>query len=91
MGPTVDFASRRDLLYTPHESLRLFSRCTSRMNFAEEHIHMGIELKDRVAIVTGGANGIGRETSRAFARAGAAVAVWDMAAEAGQAVAAEIA
>ncbi len=51
---------------------------------------MGIELKDRVAIVTGGANGIGRETSLTFARAGAAVAVWDMAAGAGQAVAAEI-
>ncbi len=51
---------------------------------------MGIELKDRVAIVTGGANGIGRETSLTFARAGAAVAIWDMAEEAGQAVAAEI-
>lgn len=51
---------------------------------------MGIELKDRIAIVTGGANGIGRATSLAFAQAGAAVAVWDMAAEAGQAVAAEI-
>jgi 3-oxoacyl-[acyl-carrier protein] reductase len=51
---------------------------------------MGIELKDRVAIVTGGANGIGRETALVFARAGAAVAVWDMAEEAGQAVVAEI-
>lgn len=51
---------------------------------------MGIELKNRVAIVTGGANGIGRETALAFARAGAAVAVWDMAEAAGLAVAAEI-
>lgn len=51
---------------------------------------MAIELKNRVAIVTGGANGIGRETALAFARAGAAVAVWDMAADAGQAVVAEI-
>ena len=51
---------------------------------------MGIELKSRVAIVTGGANGIGRETALAFARAGAAVAVWDMAEEAGKAVVAEI-
>ncbi len=51
---------------------------------------MGIELKDRVAIVTGGANGIGRETALAFARAGAAVAVWDMVEEAGRAVVAEI-
>jgi 3-oxoacyl-[acyl-carrier protein] reductase len=52
---------------------------------------MGIELKDRVAIITGGANGIGRETALAFGRAGARVAVWDVAEEAGQAVAALIA
>jgi 3-oxoacyl-[acyl-carrier protein] reductase len=51
---------------------------------------MSIELKSRVAIITGGANGIGRETALAFARAGAAVAVWDMADEAGRAVVAEI-
>ena len=51
---------------------------------------MGIELKNRVAIITGGANGIGRETALTFARAGAAVAVWDMAEDAGQAVVAEI-
>src|SRR5215212_4368023 len=48
---------------------------------------MGIELKDRVAIITGGANGIGRETALMFARAGAAVAVWDLVEEAGQEVA----
>jgi 3-oxoacyl-[acyl-carrier protein] reductase len=51
---------------------------------------MGIELKDRVAIITGGANGIGRATALAFARAGAAVAVWDMAEAAGQALVAEM-
>ncbi len=51
---------------------------------------MGIELKNRVAVITGGANGIGRETALAFARAGAAVALWDMAEAGGRAVAAEI-
>jgi 3-oxoacyl-[acyl-carrier protein] reductase len=51
---------------------------------------MGIELKERVAVITGGANGIGRETALTFARAGAAVAVWDMAEEAGKTVTAEI-
>ena len=39
---------------------------------------------DRVAFVTGGANGIGRATALAFARAGANVAVADFAEEANQ-------
>ena len=39
---------------------------------------MGIRLDKRVAIVTGGAGGIGRATALAFANAGAAVAVWDV-------------
>jgi 3-oxoacyl-[acyl-carrier protein] reductase len=51
---------------------------------------MPIELKNRVAIVTGAANGIGRATALALARAGATVVMWDMAEAAGQAVAAEI-
>lgn len=51
---------------------------------------MSIELTNRVAVITGGANGIGRETALAFARAGAAVAVWDLADEAGRTVVADI-
>jgi 3-oxoacyl-[acyl-carrier protein] reductase len=51
---------------------------------------MGTELEGRVAVITGGANGIGRQTALTFARAGAAVALWDVVEEAGQAVAAEI-
>jgi 3-oxoacyl-[acyl-carrier protein] reductase len=51
---------------------------------------MPIELTDRVAVITGGANGIGRETALTFARAGAAVAVWDMAEAPGRTLVAEI-
>jgi 3-oxoacyl-[acyl-carrier protein] reductase len=51
---------------------------------------MGTELEGRVAVITGGANGIGRQTALTFARAGASVAVWDVVEAAGQAVAAEI-
>jgi len=51
---------------------------------------MPIDLKGRGAIVTGGANGIGRATALAFARAGAKVAVWDMAEAAGLALVTEI-
>lgn len=51
---------------------------------------MHITLSDRVAIVTGGASGIGRETARQFAAAGATVIIWDMAEEAGREAVAEI-
>jgi len=35
-------------------------------------------LKDKVAIVTGGAGGIGLATARRFAREGCRVASWDV-------------
>ncbi|MES2521420.1 MAG: 3-oxoacyl-ACP reductase FabG [Gemmatimonadota bacterium] len=38
---------------------------------------MHIDLKGRVAVVTGGANGIGLATGRRLAECGAAVALWD--------------
>ncbi len=49
-----------------------------------------MRLQDKVAIITGSAAGIGRETALTFAREGAHVVVCDMAVERGQAVAAEI-
>ncbi|MBC8164084.1 MAG: SDR family NAD(P)-dependent oxidoreductase, partial [Roseiflexaceae bacterium] len=44
-----------------------------------------MELRDKIAIVTGAANGIGAAVARTFAREGAAVIVADLDAVAGQA------
>jgi NAD(P)-dependent dehydrogenase (short-subunit alcohol dehydrogenase family) len=49
-----------------------------------------MRLKDKVAIVTGAASGMGAETARIFAREGAFVILTDMDAEGGQKVAREI-
>ncbi|GAB4526973.1 MAG: beta-ketoacyl-ACP reductase [Anaerolineales bacterium] len=49
-----------------------------------------MRLPNRVAIVTGGANGIGRATVRRFAAEGARLAIWDLADQAGETLAEEL-
>jgi NAD(P)-dependent dehydrogenase (short-subunit alcohol dehydrogenase family) len=49
-----------------------------------------VELRNRVAVVTGGASGIGAASARAFAAEGARVAVLDLNGQGARAVAAEV-
>src|SRR3954451_14158623 len=51
---------------------------------------MAGRVEGKVALVTGGASGLGAESARRLAREGAKVVLTDLAAEAGQAVADEI-
>ena len=49
-----------------------------------------MRFQDKVAVVTGGANGIGRAVVELFAEEGAQVVIWDLADEAGQTLAADL-
>ena len=49
-----------------------------------------MRLKDKVAIITGGAHGMGEAEARLFAREGAAVVIADVLPELGEAIAADI-
>ena len=49
-----------------------------------------MRFNDKVVVVTGGANGIGRSVAKQFAKEGARIAIWDVADEAGENLAAEI-
>lgn len=51
---------------------------------------MANRLKDKIAVITGAARGIGAKSAQLFAQEGAAVAIWDLNAERGQATAAAI-
>ena len=47
-------------------------------------------LKDKVAIITGGASGIGKATAKRFIEEGARVVIWDINREKALAVASEL-
>lgn len=49
-----------------------------------------MRVREKVAIITGGAGGLGAECARVLAREGARIIITDLAIEAGQAVAAEV-
>ncbi len=49
-----------------------------------------MEIKDKVAIITGGASGLGEATAQALVAAGARVAIWDRNEEKGAAVAKQL-
>ena len=49
-----------------------------------------MKMKDRIAVVTGAASGIGLEIARAYAREGAAVCIADLSVDAGRAAAQQI-
>lgn len=51
---------------------------------------MHISFDSRVAVVTGGANGIGLATARRLAESGARVAIWDRVVAAGEAASAAL-
>ncbi len=49
-----------------------------------------MKLENKIALITGGASGIGEAASRLFAREGASVIIWDMSEEKGKALAKEL-
>src|ERR1039458_7629878 len=72
-------------------SLGQLSRAAFRPKLrAPERRRKPMRLKDKVAIITGGAHGVGECEARLFAREGATVVIADVLEQQGEAVAADI-
>jgi len=66
------------------------SKASVKPNVEETNMQPGKRLLDKVAIISGGASGIGAETARVFAAHGASVVLCDLQDDLGHAVAKEI-
>lgn len=62
------------ILYPFAVTFLLFYRCMQWFGF-QPTVH---DFKDNVVLITGSANGLGREIALAFAKAGSSLALWDI-------------